>query len=42
LARTRIPGIAVARNAEGMQIRRASGKLRNLEEAIRVHTLDGT
>ena len=35
-------GIAVAGNADGLQIRRAEGKLRNLEEAIRVHTLDGT
>src|ERR1700681_4772774 len=35
-------GIAVAGNGEGLQIRRASGKLRNLEEAIRQHPLDGT
>src|SRR6202789_650908 len=35
-------GIAVAGNADGLQIRRAEGKLRNLEEAIRVHPLDGT
>src|ERR1700685_3968149 len=35
-------GIAVAGNGAGLQIRRAEGKLRNLEEAIRVHPLDGT
>jgi glucosamine--fructose-6-phosphate aminotransferase (isomerizing) len=35
-------GIAVAGNGEGLQIRRAEGKLRNLEEAIRLHPLDGT
>jgi glucosamine--fructose-6-phosphate aminotransferase (isomerizing) len=35
-------GIAVAGNGEGLQIRRAEGKLRNLEEAIRAHPLDGT
>ena len=35
-------GIAVAGDGEGLQIRRASGKLRNLEEAIRLHPLDGT
>jgi len=34
-------GIAVAGNGEGLQIRRAQGKLRNLEEAIRVRPLDG-
>jgi glucosamine--fructose-6-phosphate aminotransferase (isomerizing) len=35
-------GIAVAGNGEGLQIRRAKGKLRNLEEAIRLKPLDGT
>jgi glucosamine--fructose-6-phosphate aminotransferase (isomerizing) len=35
-------GIAVAGNGTGLQIRRAQGKLRNLEEAIRQHPLDGT
>jgi glucosamine--fructose-6-phosphate aminotransferase (isomerizing) len=35
-------GIAVAGNGNGLQIRRAEGKLRNLEEAIRLHPLDGT
>ncbi|GAC1427983.1 MAG: glutamine--fructose-6-phosphate transaminase (isomerizing) [Terriglobales bacterium] len=35
-------GIAVCGNGEGLQIRRAEGKLRNLEEAIRLHPLDGT
>ena len=35
-------GIAVAGNGEGLQIRRAEGKLRNLEEAIRTKPLDGT
>jgi glucosamine--fructose-6-phosphate aminotransferase (isomerizing) len=35
-------GIAVAGNGEGLQIRRAEGKLRNLEEAIRIKPLDGT
>jgi glutamine---fructose-6-phosphate transaminase (isomerizing) len=35
-------GIAVAGNGEGLQIRRAEGKLRNLEEAIRLHPLAGT
>ena len=35
-------GIAVAGNGDGLQIRRAEGKLRNLEEAIRVKPLDGT
>src|SRR5262244_2964701 len=34
-------GIAVAGNGEGLQIRRAEGKLRNLEEAIRVNPVDG-
>ncbi len=35
-------GIAVAGNGEGLEIRRAEGKLRNLEEAIRLKPLDGT
>src|SRR3954463_11549958 len=35
-------GIAVAGNGEGLQVRRAEGKLRNLEEAIRLQPLDGT
>src|SRR5881398_2326694 len=35
-------GIAVAGNGEGLQIRRAEGKLRNLEEALRQKPLDGT
>ena len=32
-------GIAVAGNGEGLQIRRAEGKLRNLEEVIRLKPL---
>ncbi len=35
-------GIAVAGNGKGLQVRRAEGKLRNLEEAIRLKPLDGT
>src|SRR5437016_832638 len=35
-------GIAVAGNGDGPQIRRAEGKLRNLEETIRLKPLDGT
>ncbi len=35
-------GIAVAGNGEGLQIRRAEGKLRNLEEAVRLKPIDGT
>ncbi len=35
-------GIAVAGNGQGLQIRRAEGKLRNLEEVIRVKPLGGT
>src|SRR5271157_4377477 len=35
-------GIAVAGNGEGLQVRRAEGKLRNLEEAIQLKPLDGT
>ena len=35
-------GIAVAGGEEGLQLRRAEGKLRNLEEVIRLKPLDGT
>src|ERR1700689_3524624 len=35
-------GIAVAGNGQGLQVRRAEGKLRNLEEAVRLNPLDGT
>ncbi len=35
-------GIAVAGNGDGLQLRRAEGKLRNLEEVIRQRPLDGT
>src|SRR5271169_5139155 len=35
-------GIAVAGNGDKLQIRRAEGKLRNLEEAIRLKPLHGT
>src|SRR5438270_8881256 len=35
-------GIAVGNNGDGLDIRRAEGKLRNLEEAIRLKPLDGT
>ncbi len=35
-------GIAVSGNGDGLQIRRAEGKLRNLEEVIRIKPLDGT
>jgi len=35
-------GIAVAGNGGGLHIRRAEGKLRNLEEVIRLKPLDGT
>jgi len=35
-------GIAVAGNGDGLQVRRAAGKLRNLEETVRVDPLDGT
>ena len=35
-------GIAVSGKREGLQIRRAEGKLRNLEEVIRLKPLDGT
>src|SRR6201997_5634547 len=34
-------GIAVAGNGDGLQVRRAEGKLRNLEEVIRIKPLDG-
>jgi glucosamine--fructose-6-phosphate aminotransferase (isomerizing) len=35
-------GIAVGGNGDGLQILRAEGKLRNLEEVIRQHPLQGT
>jgi glucosamine--fructose-6-phosphate aminotransferase (isomerizing) len=35
-------GIAVGGNGDGLQIRRAEGKLRNLEEVLRLKPLDGT
>src|ERR1039458_2522749 len=35
-------GIAVAGDGEGLQLRRAEGKLRNLEEVIRLRPIDGT
>src|SRR3984957_9680585 len=35
-------GIAVCGNGQGLQIRRAEGKLRNLEEVIRLKPLNGT
>jgi len=35
-------GIAVADEAHHLELRRAEGKLRNLEETIRLHPLDGT
>src|SRR5579871_284314 len=35
-------GIAVAGNGDKLQVRRAEGKLRNLEEAIRLKPLEGT
>jgi glucosamine--fructose-6-phosphate aminotransferase (isomerizing) len=35
-------GIAVAGNGGGMQLRRAEGKLRNLEEVLRLKPLDGS
>jgi len=35
-------GIAVSGNGDGLQIRRAEGKLRNLEEVIRLKPLNGT
>jgi glucosamine--fructose-6-phosphate aminotransferase (isomerizing) len=35
-------GIAVGGNGDGLQLRRAPGKLRNLEEAIRERPIEGT
>jgi glutamine---fructose-6-phosphate transaminase (isomerizing) len=35
-------GIAVCGNGEGLQLRRAEGKLRNLEEAVKQKPLEGT
>jgi glutamine---fructose-6-phosphate transaminase (isomerizing) len=35
-------GIAVCGNGEGLQLRRAEGKLRNLEESVRQKPLEGT
>src|SRR6201993_806483 len=35
-------GIAVSGNGSGLEVRRAEGKLRNLEEAIRLKPLQGT
>ncbi len=35
-------GIAVAGDGEGLQLRRAEGKLRNLEEVIRLNPIHGT
>src|SRR5271167_1815763 len=35
-------GIAVCGNGKGLQVRRAEGKLRNLEEVIRLKPIDGT
>ena len=35
-------GIAVAGNGQGLQVRRAEGKLRNLEEVLRAKPLHGT
>jgi glutamine---fructose-6-phosphate transaminase (isomerizing) len=35
-------GIAVSGNGDGLQVRRAEGKLRNLEEVIRVKPIEGT
>jgi glutamine---fructose-6-phosphate transaminase (isomerizing) len=35
-------GIAVGSEGQGLELRRASGKLRNLEEVIRQHPLHGT
>jgi glutamine---fructose-6-phosphate transaminase (isomerizing) len=35
-------GIAIGGNGDGLQIRRAQGKLRNLEEVIRAKPLEGT
>ncbi|MEO6829362.1 MAG: class II glutamine amidotransferase, partial [Acidobacteriaceae bacterium] len=35
-------GIAIAGGANGLELRRAPGKLRNLEEVLRQHPLSGT
>jgi glucosamine--fructose-6-phosphate aminotransferase (isomerizing) len=35
-------GIAVCGNGEGFQLRRAEGKLRNLEESVRLKPIEGT
>src|SRR5436309_3710072 len=35
-------GIAVCGNGEGLQLRRAEGKLRNLEESVRLKPIEGT
>src|SRR5437879_11908856 len=35
-------GIAVAGNGDALQVRRAEGKLRNLEEGMRLKRIDGT
>ena len=35
-------GIAVSGNGDGLQVRRAEGKLRNLEEVLRLKPIDGT
>ena len=35
-------GVAVVSEREGLQVRRAEGKLRNLEEAIRLNPLEGS
>ncbi len=42
IAATTPPESRCAGNGEGLQIRRAEGKLRNLEEVIRLKPLDGT
>ena len=35
-------GVAVVNQSEGLQVRRASGKLRNLEEVVRLNPINGT
>ena len=35
-------GLAVSANGEGLGVRRAAGKLRNLEEALRLNPLAGS
>jgi len=35
-------GIAVCGNGDGLQLRRAEGKLRNLEESVRLKPIEGT